>query len=60
MTWGAVSDHHVDRRGRLRSVRAIRGIDSKVRLNKDLWGLAERTVNDDEAPPVSEPAVLTA
>jgi len=31
---GGVSDHRLDRRGRLRSVRGIRGIDSKVSLNK--------------------------
>ena len=39
---GGVSDFHRDRRGKLRSVRALRGIDSKVGLNKGLWGLAER------------------
>jgi hypothetical protein len=39
---GGVSDFHRDRRGKLRSVRALRGIDSKVSLNKGLWGLAER------------------
>ena len=60
LTRGGVSDHHVDRRGRLRSVRGIRGIDSKVSLNKDLWGLAERMVTGDAQPAVSEPAVLTA
>ena len=38
---GGVSDFHRDRRGKLRSVRALRGIDSKVSLNKGLWGLAE-------------------
>ena len=42
LTRGGVSDFHRDRRGRLRSVRAIRGIDSKVTLNKGIWGLAER------------------
>lgn len=42
---GGVSDFHRDRRGRLRSVRALRGIDSKVSLNKGLWGLAERLAN---------------
>ena len=57
---GGVSDHRLDRRGRLRSVRGIRGIDSKVSLNKDLWGLAERMVTGSEAPSVSEPVVLTA
>jgi len=39
---GGVSDSRRDRRGRLRSVRALRGIDSKVGLNKGLWGLAEQ------------------
>ena len=39
---GGVSDFHRDRRGKLRSVRALRGIDSKVSLNKGLWGLAEQ------------------
>lgn len=39
---GGVADHHRDRRGRLRSVRALRGIDSQVSVNKGIWGLAER------------------
>jgi len=55
-----VSDHRLDRRGRLRSVRAIRGIDSKVTLNKDLWGLAEGMVTGDGPPAATEPSVLTA
>jgi hypothetical protein len=42
---GGLSDFHRDRRGRMRSVRALRGIDSKVSLNKGLWGLAERLAN---------------
>jgi hypothetical protein len=42
---GGLSDFHRDRRGRLRSVRALRGIDSKVILNKGLWGLAEQLAN---------------
>jgi len=42
---GGSSDFHRDRRGRLRSVRALRGIDSKVSLNKGLWGLAEQLAN---------------
>jgi hypothetical protein len=42
---GGVSDFHRDRRGRLRSVRALRGIESKVSLNKGLWGLAEQLAN---------------
>lgn len=41
LTRGGVSDWHRDRRGNLRSVRRLRGIDSKVSLNKQLWGLAE-------------------
>lgn len=39
---GGVSDWRRDKRNRLRSVRALRGIDSKVGLNKGLWELAER------------------
>jgi hypothetical protein len=42
---GGVSDLKRDRRGRLRSVRALRGIDSKVSLNKRLWGLADQLAN---------------
>jgi hypothetical protein len=42
---GAISDFHRDRRGKLRSVRALRGIDSKVGLNKGLWSLAEKLAN---------------
>ena len=56
---GGVSDFHRDRRGKLRSVRALRGIDSKVGLNKGLWGLAERISNGETLPPVVEVA-LTA
>lgn len=41
---GGVSDHHRDRRGKLRSVRRLRGIDSQVRLNKGIWELAERAI----------------
>ena len=53
---GGVSDWHKDRRGKLRSVRPLRGIDSKVSLNKGLWGLAERLANGeplDTAPTVT-------
>ena len=39
---GGLSDNHRDRRGKLRSVRALRGIDSKVTVNQGLWSLAER------------------
>jgi len=49
---GGVSDHRHDPRGRLRSVRALRGIDSKVTLNKALWGLAERVTNGETLPHV--------
>ena len=42
---GGVSDHHRDRRGRLRSVRQLRGIDSQVGLNKAIWDLAERALS---------------
>jgi len=44
---GGVSDFHRDKRGTLRSVRALRGIDSKVALNKQLWRLAERLANGE-------------
>ena len=56
---GGISDGHQDERGRLRSVRALRGIDSKVSLNQALWGLAERVANGEALPPV-ESVVLTA
>ena len=51
---GGVSDWHRDKRGKLRSVRALRGIDSKVTLNKCLWSLAERIANGETLPPVVE------
>ena len=53
---GGVSDFHRDRRGRLRSVRPLRGIDSKVNLNKGLWGLAERL---SKGEPLDEPTGVT-
>lgn len=53
---GGVSDFHRDRRGKLRSVRALRGIDSKVSLNKRLWGLAEQLANGQ---PLEAPATVT-
>lgn len=59
LTQGGVSDFHRDRRGRLRSVRAIRGIDSKVSLNKGLWGLAER-ITGGELPPATEAMAVSA
>jgi hypothetical protein len=45
---GGVSDSRRDKRGRLRSVRALTGIDSKVGLNKGLWGLAEQLANGQQ------------
>jgi hypothetical protein len=56
---GGVSDGHQDGRGRLRSVRALRGIDSKVSLNQALWSLAERLANG-ETLPLAESVALTA
>jgi hypothetical protein len=43
---GGVSDAKRDRTGRLRSVRALKGIDSKVSINKKLWALAEAAMNN--------------
>ncbi len=40
---GGLSDVRRDRKGHLRSLRGLRGIDSKVSLNQALWGLAEAT-----------------
>ena len=37
-------------------MRALRGIDSKVTLNKGLWGLAERVANGES---LSSPAEVT-
>ncbi|MHC1765875.1 MAG: hypothetical protein AB9869_16515 [Verrucomicrobiia bacterium] len=56
---GGVSDGHHDQRGRLRSMRALRGIDSKVSLNQALWGLAERVANGETLLP-AEGVVLAA
>jgi hypothetical protein len=53
---GGVSDFHRDKRGKVRSVRPLRGIDSKVGLNKGLWGLAERLANGQ---PLDDPAAVT-
>ena len=44
---GGLSDSHRDRRGKLRSVRPLRGIDSKVTVNRRLWSLAERLANGE-------------
>lgn len=59
LTRGGVSDWHKDRRGKLRSVRMLRGIDSKVELNKGLWDLAERVANGEQLEP-SEGVPLSA
>jgi hypothetical protein len=40
---GGLSDARRDRAGRLRTLRPLRGIDSKVSLNQALWSLAEAT-----------------
>jgi len=45
LTRGGLSDGRRSRAGRLRSLRSLRGIDSQIALNKDLWGLAESLVN---------------
>ena len=37
---GGLSDNHRTQAGRLRSLRPLRGIDSKIVLNKSLWNLA--------------------
>lgn len=42
---GGLSDGHRDRRGKLRSVRALRGIHSKVTVNRRLWSLAEQSAD---------------
>jgi hypothetical protein len=59
LTRGGLSDGHRDRNGRLRTVRALRGIDSKVQLNQALWSLAERIAHGDTLPP-AESVALTA
>ena len=38
---GGLSDNRRSRAGRLRSLRSLRGIDSKITLNTGLWNLAE-------------------
>ncbi|MCX6930283.1 MAG: DUF932 domain-containing protein [Verrucomicrobia bacterium] len=55
---GGVSDWHKDRSGKLRSVRRLSGIDSKVSVNKRLWNLAERLVKGE--PLEAETVTLTA
>lgn len=51
---GGVSDSRRDRRGKLRSVRCLRGIDSTVTLNKGLWGLAEQMLEPVVLPAAAE------
>lgn len=55
---GGVSDWHRDKGGILRTVRALRRIDSKVSLNKKLCGLAERVANGE--PPSSCQSIVPA
>jgi hypothetical protein len=43
---GGISDSRRDRGGRLRTMRSLRGIDSKVSLNQRLWKLAETTAQN--------------
>ncbi len=54
---GGLSDGHRDRNGRLRTVRALRGIDSKVQLNQALRTLAERLAQGESLPPVESVAL---
>jgi hypothetical protein len=42
---GGLSDNRRSRAGRLRSLRSLRGIDSKMTLNTGLWNVAEAMVN---------------
>ena len=53
---GGISDSHRDKRGKLRSVRGLRGIDSKVSLNKGLWSLSEQLANGQ---PLERPVAVT-
>ena len=57
---GGASDGRRDRNGRLRTVRALRGIDSKVTLNKALWGLAEQVIQGSEPTPTVSLSVCKA
>jgi len=45
LTQGGLSDNRRDRAGKLRTVRPLRGIDSKLFLNKALWNLADITAS---------------
>jgi len=42
---GGITENRISRAGRRRTLRALRGIDSKVVLNKELWKLAETVAN---------------
>ena len=42
---GGLSDTRRSRAGRLRSLRSLRGIDSKIAINTGLWNVAEGMVN---------------
>jgi hypothetical protein len=42
---GGLSDGHRTRSGRTRTLRCLCGIDSKIALNKELWKLAEASLN---------------
>ena len=55
---GGLSDDRRDRRGKLRSVR-LRGIDSKVTVNKGLWSFAERLA-DGKPLALPEDVTITA
>lgn len=50
---GGLTDGRHDRNGRLRSLRALRGIDSKVTVNKGVWSLAERLLKGVELPEIT-------
>lgn len=41
---GGLSDNRVDKRGRLRVMRGLSGLDSKLGLNQKLWSLADSTL----------------
>ena len=43
---GGLSDSRRDRRGRIRTVRSLRGIDSKISLNTGIWSLAEQIATE--------------
>jgi hypothetical protein len=49
---GGINDGLRGKNGRLRSMRGIKGIDSKVQLNKQVWSLAARLARGDELPEI--------